>query len=237
VSEPAFLSRLTARALGREAALVPRPRHRFATAPVEATPDAPAEPLQVDGPDPMQPGQEASPEPIEMSTPGPDAGRRPAHAGTRHAMTDGLAPDAVTPRVDIATEPMDVAGDPQARLHPHAQMQPQARAAAPIVAPARGTDAPTPLRAAARMMPPVAAPPRVAPPERPPYEPRSARGREREPAPDAGIDATTTVTVHIGRIDVRAVPAPPAPVTAAPAKRPPSPSLDAYLNGRDRWRP
>lgn len=85
------------------------------------------------------------------------------------------------------------------------------------------------------------------------FDPRPKAGPERRrspsvnwglhrQAPTRATDVESledpTVTVHIGRIDVRAVPAAaPAPPASRSSTRLPKPSLDAYLARRERGRP
>jgi hypothetical protein len=68
---------------------------------------------------------------------------------------------------------------------------------------------------------------------------RSERSRQRTPtrATELPNIEDSTVTIHIGRIDVRALPAPPAPTAQRSSTRLSKPSLDAYLSRRERGRP
>ena len=129
-----------------------------------------------------------------------------------HTVPPGARPPA---RAAIADSPAPAASTPVASVSPGEEAPPLvARASVP---PPTATDASAPS-----VLPPTLR--RSAPASGVPWSPRAVDGR------DAAGEAPT-VHVHIGRIEVRAVP-PPTPARAARERPTPALTLDDYLSGR-----
>jgi hypothetical protein len=246
-----FLARLATRAIGGESLLRPRLPALFEP-PAAASPEplAEADPGNVGGHATATAAQVLSL--AEARQPAPAAPATAGTAGTSLASPlPAAAPSPQPPRLQASAEPPAVAARTKARAQqssagrPPDHRPPQA-AGMPLelprrrviqVAPERPSVPPRSSRGTLRPpASPVFAASRDESPARAPA-PHAAAAHPRMPATEESRRVATEPVVHvsIGRLEVRTVPATPAPSRQRDAPRPSS--LDDYLRHRDKASP
>jgi hypothetical protein len=234
-----FLTRLMARAGGAEASLEPRPRHRFADRPSFATqPDAVPDPV-ISEPiveDPAIADRRVAPTAGAVPLPPAESIERGGHARSPQAETLLAAQSGRASEGDPLLMPLAVAAAPAGR-------QPGGGSLA-AVSGDYGDDGPATANGDYGDIGDDG--PAGRPQDHDSIGRRGVTRRERRwvamPAMPglaargiAAAEDSPTVVVHIGRIDVRAAAAAAAPApAAAPKSRLQPPSLDAYLQRRER---